>query len=273
MRGYQPSAVAGFVSVLALGATLSLATAATASAQAAGSSKSAVQSAGRQTAPAPASGETVGASTLREKLTNVLEQYPPSIGRVLKLDPTLLTNQSYLASYPALATFLSQHPEIARSPDYYLASIRTEMYPSDYYTRSASQRMWEDVMAGAALVTVFVTAVALDYVAHSHAGGLPAMASVVARAGRSPQQAARSIHRDRRAHCVRAVAGRQPVPAIRADFARARCSGTGGAVRPHPLVDPKRAWSWRWAEPASSTQARVWIPKRPSLSSRWACSP
>ena len=30
----------------------------------------------------------------------VLEQYPPALGRVMRLDPTLMTNQTYLASYP-----------------------------------------------------------------------------------------------------------------------------------------------------------------------------
>ena len=46
----------------------------------------------------------------------MLGKYPPSLGRVLKLDPTLMTNQDYLAPYPELAAFLAQHPEVAHNP-------------------------------------------------------------------------------------------------------------------------------------------------------------
>src|SRR5512136_3120267 len=55
-------------------------------------------------------GETQG------QLFQVLQQYPPTLGQVLRLDPTLLTNQAYLEPYPALAAFLNQHPEIAHNP-------------------------------------------------------------------------------------------------------------------------------------------------------------
>jgi hypothetical protein len=42
---------------------------------------------------------------------------------VLKLDPSLLSDQRYLAPYPALASFLAQHPEVAHNPGYFLDRI------------------------------------------------------------------------------------------------------------------------------------------------------
>src|SRR5258707_3034495 len=59
----------------------------------------------------------------REAFHSTLQRYPTEVSRVLKLDPSLMTNQSYLANYPALASFLAQHPEIAHSPTFYLANV------------------------------------------------------------------------------------------------------------------------------------------------------
>ena len=39
----------------------------------------------------------------REALQTLLSKYPPQVGRVLKLDPALFSNQAYLANYPELA--------------------------------------------------------------------------------------------------------------------------------------------------------------------------
>src|SRR5262245_57412343 len=41
------------------------------------------------------------AQQTRERLREVLNQYPPSVGQVLRLDPTLLARPDYLATYPA----------------------------------------------------------------------------------------------------------------------------------------------------------------------------
>ena len=50
----------------------------------------------------------------RENLEEILRKLPPAVGRVLRTDPSLLSNESYLATYPALAAFLKQHPEVRR---------------------------------------------------------------------------------------------------------------------------------------------------------------
>lgn len=60
----------------------------------------------------------------RERLRDVLEQYPPSVGEVLRIDPTLLSRPDYLATYPVLAAFLQQHPEVAHNPGYFIGETR-----------------------------------------------------------------------------------------------------------------------------------------------------
>ena len=59
----------------------------------------------------------------REEMKALLRRYPPELGYVLKLDPTLFGNQTYLANYPALANFVGQHPEVAHNPSYFLDEI------------------------------------------------------------------------------------------------------------------------------------------------------
>src|SRR5216117_882396 len=52
-----------------------------------------------------------GARETRDWFRKVLEQYPPSVREVLRIDTSLLSRPDYLATYPALAQFLEQHPE------------------------------------------------------------------------------------------------------------------------------------------------------------------
>ncbi len=80
----------------------------------------------RQNAPSRAATGDVNANAgeTQRRLGEILQQYPPSLGQVLALDPTLLSNASYLEPYPALAEFLEQHPEIAHNPGFFLAGFR-----------------------------------------------------------------------------------------------------------------------------------------------------
>ncbi len=59
------------------------------------------------------------AQETQRRLQELLRQYPPSLGRVLALDPTLVGNTAYLEPYPQLAAFLEQHPEIAHNPSFF----------------------------------------------------------------------------------------------------------------------------------------------------------
>jgi ABC-type multidrug transport system fused ATPase/permease subunit len=90
---------------------------------------------------------------MREVFQAVLNRYPPEVAKVLKLDPALLSNQAYLASYPALATFLSEHPEVAHSPSYYLERV---WVPGDAPLESASARVWRSLMEGISIFLVIL---------------------------------------------------------------------------------------------------------------------
>src|SRR5271168_4888615 len=81
------------------------------------------------------------AQHVKEELSGLLEHYPPSLRSVLALDPGLLENQSYLAPYPALVSFLKAHPEIARAPSFYIDA------PHAHQDGAAPViDMWKDVL-------------------------------------------------------------------------------------------------------------------------------
>src|SRR4051794_29831749 len=66
--------------------------------------------------------EQPDAQRTMQELSTLLERYPPQLRGALSFDPTLLGNQSYLAPYPALVSFLETHPEVARNGAFYLGS-------------------------------------------------------------------------------------------------------------------------------------------------------
>jgi small-conductance mechanosensitive channel len=87
----------------------------------------------------------------RERLRQVLHRLPPEVGKVLKMDPSLWTNQTYLNTYPALAAFVAAHPEVAHNSRYYLEDI---WIPSDPVPQTTSMRVWRDMMEGLAIMVV-----------------------------------------------------------------------------------------------------------------------
>jgi hypothetical protein len=64
------------------------------------------------------------ATEIRNRLRELLRQYPPAVAAVLRLSPGLLTEPSYLEPYPALAALLAEHPEIVQNPAFYLGAAR-----------------------------------------------------------------------------------------------------------------------------------------------------
>jgi hypothetical protein len=93
-------------------------------------------------APAPL---PQNADQTRRDFYEVLNQYPPGLGRVLRMDPTLMTNAGYLSSYPQVASFIAQYPDVPRNPAFYL-----ERYDPGYREPSDARhdalRLWEDVI-------------------------------------------------------------------------------------------------------------------------------
>src|SRR3954468_17146538 len=100
---------------------------------------------------------TQPADETRRELEELLRQYPPSLGRVLRLDSTLLGNQAYLQPYPALAAFLAQHPEVAHNVSYFLADFdngsdrRNGLTPQD-----RAVDMWRNAIEGFTIGTVML---------------------------------------------------------------------------------------------------------------------
>jgi hypothetical protein len=112
------------------------------------------QAAVSRTAAVP-EGDILKAQAVREEFVKVLQRYPPAVGAVLKLDPSLLASDPYLTPYPAITAFLAQHPEVRHSPAYYFEPVRTG---SDYYAYyDPKVRAWQDMTDGVAVFVVMVT--------------------------------------------------------------------------------------------------------------------
>lgn len=104
--------------------------------------------------PGPAPRDTTAITTagdsaeeIRRNLDEVLKQYPPSLPRILRLDPSLLSSPEYLQPYPELAAFLARNPQVRHNPDYFLSS-----YDRVYGFRGTAQEraidMWRNAIEG-----------------------------------------------------------------------------------------------------------------------------
>jgi hypothetical protein len=93
----------------------------------------------------------------RQEFEAILKRLPPAVGRVLRMDPSLMRNQSYLTTYPTLAAFLQQHPEIINNPGYYLENVNAYLWepPQPPDARAEAIRMWRDVIQMIAIGTMF----------------------------------------------------------------------------------------------------------------------
>ena len=127
-------------------------------------------------APAPAPPTAVpyqedrrSAEETRDRLRQVIDQYSPSLHEVFRHDPTLLRNEQYLASYPGLAAFLQQHPEVGHNPGYFVGQPSWERNRDP---RTAGVDLWRHMMealtifAGlglAAAVLVWLIRTLIDY--------------------------------------------------------------------------------------------------------------
>jgi hypothetical protein len=99
------------------------------------------------------------AGETREKLEDLIKKLPPAVGRVLRTDPSLLGNESYLATYPALAAFLKQHPEVRSAPGFFFEHIG----PAEFYSPSQPETretqaigIWRDLLQFVSISGVFL---------------------------------------------------------------------------------------------------------------------
>src|SRR4029453_532198 len=108
--------------------------------------------AGPASAAVTVPGLSASAGETREDLRELLRRYPPDLARILKLDPNLMTNQTYMAAYPQLSAFLLQHPEVMRSPDYFLEGV---WIPVESGPETAAVQLWQTMMDYGAGLLVF----------------------------------------------------------------------------------------------------------------------
>jgi hypothetical protein len=95
----------------------------------------------------------------RRRLDEVLQQYPPSLREVLRLDPSLLKNPSYLDPYPALAEFLSAHDDIAHNPGFFFPEPYRELRGDRNNPKLAIIRTVEETLGGLAILIGILTVV------------------------------------------------------------------------------------------------------------------
>jgi hypothetical protein len=126
-------------------------------------SAGAAQESGRATRPArpPAlalgqtqAGSDQPAHETHQQLQTIFQQYPPMLRQVLRLDPTLLTNEAYLGMYPALASFVAQHPEVAHNPGFFLGGYGG-FESENFSDRSRAIGVVQDVLTGGLVLVGF----------------------------------------------------------------------------------------------------------------------
>lgn len=89
--------------------------------------------------PAEESSSEPTSYQVRERFGNLLRQSPPSLARLLVLDPNLMRNQAFLDENPRLKSFLAEHPEVVRNPRFYLEEFDLRPIPRE----SAFEEMLE----------------------------------------------------------------------------------------------------------------------------------
>jgi hypothetical protein len=109
-------------------------------------------------AQAPNFPTDTNAGQTRDQLSALLNQYPPTLLRVLQTDPSLLQNKEYLAPYPGLAAFVAKHPEILHNSNYFLGTPRGFGGPV-IVDRGSAPQITRDLAQYTALIVVLVTVV------------------------------------------------------------------------------------------------------------------
>ncbi len=116
------------------------------------------KAAASDTAPTPPVLTERDLAAIQDQLIKLLRQ-SPTLTTVVARDPSLLSNQEYVArNNPQLADFLASHPEVARNPDYYLfthlnregggpdEALERAVWP-DVYRSQPPRTSWDEVVS------------------------------------------------------------------------------------------------------------------------------
>ena len=115
----------------------------------------AAQSQAQTRSAADAAGDP-DAEHVREQFMAILQKYSPALGQILRLDPSLMSREEYMAPYPAVVAFLEQHPEITRNASFYL-----QRYASDYYYYGDPRsRAWQNMFEMLGVFVIVLTVLA-----------------------------------------------------------------------------------------------------------------
>jgi len=91
---------------------------------------------------------------VREQFTRLLNQHPDELWMILKLDPSLLTNDAFMSGYPEVRELVTEHPEILKNPRFFLAQFN-----SPAQERSVLDDIFEVLaVVGGIALTVFALA-------------------------------------------------------------------------------------------------------------------
>ena len=97
----------------------------------------------------------VDASRTRLKLRELLRRHPPEVAVVIELSPSLLRNESFIDSYPALKAFVAEHPEVVHNAPFYFRGYARD---PEGETGGPTMRFWENFLGGLAAIFIFVIA-------------------------------------------------------------------------------------------------------------------
>jgi hypothetical protein len=100
------------------------------------------------------------AREVQEQLRQILDAYPPSLRQLIRLDPSLMQREDYMAAYPALTAFLQQHPEVVRNPGFYFGEQYFERERTD---RERTLDMVRNTIDGIGFLAGFLTVITLVY--------------------------------------------------------------------------------------------------------------
>lgn len=92
---------------------------------------------------------TQDARETRERLQELLRQYPPALREVLQIDHSLLGRPDYLAPYPQLVAFIQQHPEVTHDPTFFIGE-------RNYRERTDKERAFEQFRQFSEQVTFLI---------------------------------------------------------------------------------------------------------------------
>jgi hypothetical protein len=144
-----PALALGLSTLAAIGSSVALEAA---EAQPATVDRQPAGSQGRGTPARTTSTSSADAQRTRQELIDLLKKHPPAVARVLKLDPSLMRDESYLNTYPELRDFLAEHPEIPQNVSYYFDQV----YEGSWESRNPRLEMIEGTLAGLAAITAAI---------------------------------------------------------------------------------------------------------------------